>query len=164
MTDIKRYQWIKGDNVGDLENLSSDDDKFLIFESGRKCNKNLIGEFVLEITHDSEILSLGTQETKVKATKVSPSILEKSSKTKTKRVSSNPIIPVLEKAKTKSIKLNIRIPMDLPSKEFISVLNESFDDDVLDILSEYIISNIENHREFLKDHSLKAIKDWYKKN
>jgi hypothetical protein len=54
--------------------------------------------------------------------------------------------------------------MNLPSKEFISVLNESFDDDVLDILSEYIISNIENHREFLKDHSLKAIKDWYKKN
>ena len=54
--------------------------------------------------------------------------------------------------------------MDLPSKEFISVLDESFDDDVLDILSEYIISNIDNHREFLKDHSLKAIEDWYKKN
>lgn len=162
MAEIKRYQWIKGDNVGDLENLSESDGKFLVFESGRRCNKNLIGEFVLEITHDSEILSLGTQE--AKPTKVSPSILEKPNKTKTKRISSNPIIPVLEKAKTKSIKLNIRIPMNLPSKEFISVLNESFDDDVLDILSEYIISNIENHREFLKDHSLKAIKDWYKKN
>ena len=42
--------------------------------------------------------------------------------------------------------------------------DDSFDDDVLNILSEYIISNIDNHREFLKDHSLKAIKDWYKKN
>ena len=164
MTDIKRYQWIKGDNVGDLENLSESDGKFLVFESGKKCNKNLVGEFVIEITYDSQILSLGAQEIKSKPTKVSPSILEKTNKPKPKKDTSNPIIPVLEKAKTKSIKLNIRIPMDLPSKEFISVLDDSFDDDVLNILSEYIISNIDNHREFLKDHSLKAIKDWYKKN
>ena len=130
----------------------------------QKIQQESIGEFVIEITNDSQILQLGSQEIKSKPTKVSPSILEKTNKPKPKKDTSNPIIPVLEKAKTKSIKLNIRIPMDLPSKEFISVLDESFDDDVLNILSEYIISNIDNHREFLKDHSLKAIKDWYKKN
>ena len=95
MTDIKRYQWIKGDNTGDLENLSESEGKFLVFESGKKCNKNLIGEFVIEITHDSQILQLGSQEIKSKPTKVSPSILEKTNKPKPKKDTSNPIIPVL---------------------------------------------------------------------
>jgi len=163
MEDIKRYQWIKGDNLGELEILLKSEGKFLTFESGRRCNKNLIGEFVIEITHDSEILSIGGNEIIHKSTEITPEVLEKSTNIKAVK-SNNPIIPILEKAKTKSIKLNIRIPMNLPPKEFISVLNESFDDNILDILSEYIISNIDNHREFLKEHSLKAIEDWYKKN
>jgi hypothetical protein len=164
MEDIKRYQWIKGDNLGELEILSESEGKFLVFKSGRRCNKNLVGEFVIEITHDSEILSIGNNEILNEPPKDVQKVSKKITGTKESISKSNPIIPILEKAKTKSIKLNIRIPMDLPPKEFISVLSESFDDNILDILSEYIISNIDNHREFLKEHSLKAIEDWYKKN
>jgi len=160
MSDIIRYQWIKGDDQGILEELSDSEGKFLQYASGRRCNKELIGEYIIEIQHDSEIMSFeGEAEMQKPKRKPKPSVLE----TKVGKTPSNPIIPVLEKAKTKKTKLNIRMEMELPSKEFISVLEDSFDENVLEILSSYIASKIENPKDFLKDQILNSINDWYKK-
>ena len=74
---------------------------------------------------------------------------------------SSPIIALLEKAKTKKTKLNTRIDMNLPSKEFINVLQQSWDEDILSILSEHIYSNIDNPEEFLIERIKVALSEWF---
>jgi hypothetical protein len=166
MSDIVRYQWIKGEDQGQVEELIESEGKFLKFASGRRCNRELINEFMIEIQHDSDILPLGgemkvsTKNTTKRKSK--PSVLE--SKPEPKNVQSNPIISILDKSKTKRTKLNIRMEMELPTKEFISVLQESFDDNILEILSGYIVSKIEDPEEFLKEQINNSIKDWYEKS
>ena len=52
-----RYQWIKGDKQGNVEDVSGEEDGFLIFQSGSRINKELINEFMMPITHDSQLVN-----------------------------------------------------------------------------------------------------------
>ena len=52
----QRFQWAKGENQGKLEIYSTNDGEFMEFESGRRCNQSLIGDFILEINEDSDVL------------------------------------------------------------------------------------------------------------
>lgn len=160
-----RYQWIKGEHQGKVEEFVEEDGKFLKFASGKRCNKELIDEYVIQILDDSQILPFeGESKTKTTKTKRASksSVLHKETKPKIKPT--NPIIPILDKAKTKKTKLNIRIEMELPSKEFLSVMEDSFDEDIIDTLSDYITSKIENPVNFIKQHISNSLKDWYKKD
>jgi hypothetical protein len=162
---LVRYQWIKGENQGQVEEFVEEQGNFLKFKSGKRCNRSLIDEYIIEIHHDSQILSFS--EDKVKTTDT-PKIKSKESvvlqRTAQPQHKENPIVPILDKAKTKKTKLNIRIEMDLPSKEFLSVMEDSFDDNIIETLSDYITSKIEDPRDFIKNHISTALKDWYQKS
>ena len=55
-TEVVKYQWIKGDDQGTLETYVDTDGKFLVFESGRRCAKNLIGKFIQKIDFENPAL------------------------------------------------------------------------------------------------------------
>ena len=55
--DIKTYQWIKGENIGDVVKSNGDtllegNIEFLIFTNGTRCNTALITEYLQEIPSD----------------------------------------------------------------------------------------------------------------
>ena len=179
MPEIKtKYQWIKGDEQGTLDIFLKEEDGFLTFESGRRCNKELVDEFLIPIYFDEDILSF----TDVQDTSIIKASKAKSKYNKAieglavdgdgstpkdiptiKNVIVSPLIPLLEKSKKKSIKLNTIIDMSLPSKEVLNVLSDSFDDDVIDVLSKYIVSQTKDPKSFLEKRVKSSIKDWFGK-
>ena len=167
-----RYQWIKGEDLGCVETVTDNSTDFWVFESGRRCNHKLLDEFMIPIFDDNDILPLSTIDEEVKKIKNKPKkkrpqvkkIVPKSQpKSTQKKVGDSPIIALLEKAKVTKTKLNTRIEMDLPSKNFIEVLQDSWDEDIIDILSKHIVSKIEDPKEFLSQKIKVSLKDWFSK-
>jgi len=158
--EVEKYQWIKGDNQGTVEVVKSTDDKFILFKSGKRCNHAVLGEFMMKIDLENPVLhfddplaaSVVPNKKVVDSTDID--------KPDVHNITS-PIIPLLEKAKTKKTKLNTRIQMDLPSKEFIDVLQNSWDEDILTIQAEYIVSKIEDPKEFLIEKIKVALSEWF---
>ena len=151
-----RYQWIKGENQGTVEEFLEEEGFFIKFASGRRCNKNLIDEYVIQIQDDTEILPFENEpELKIIPKKKNIDLITKKEKALAPK---NPLLPLLDKAKTKNTNLYISIGMELPSKEFISVMEDSFEDDIMDTLSEYLVSKIEDPFTFIKQHISKSLK------
>ena len=160
---IEEYQWIKGEHQGIIEVYKDTKGKFLVFESGNKCNKELIGEYIHKIDMFNPALEFDnplTKQSKPKpgevAAKAVEVIMEKPA------IVQSPIVSLLEKAKTKKTKLNTRIEMNLPTKEFLDVLQQSWDEDILSIQAEYIVSQIEDPKQFLTDKIKMSLSDWFK--
>lgn len=76
----------------------------------------------------------------------------------------SPTIPLIQKAKKTKTKLNVRFEVELPSKSFIKVMEESFEEDIIQDLAEYIVSNIEDSKKFLIDNLKQSISEWNKYN
>ena len=61
-------------------------------------------------------------------------------------------------------KLNVRLEIELPKKNFIKVMEDSFDDNILEVLAEYIVSEIKDPKTYLIDSLKGSISEWYKYN
>ena len=157
--EVEKYQWIKGDHQGTVETVDVIDGKFFVFKSGKRCSKAVLGEFMLKIDLENPVLQFEDPLASIKPID-KPVKAEDVAKSGTYNIKS-PIIPLLEKAKTKTTKLNTRISMDLPSKEFIDVLQNSWDEDILTIQAEYIVSKIEDPKEFLIEKIKVALSEWF---
>lgn len=184
MTDItERYQWIKGENLGVVEivkNKQPKDSKFLAFDSGNKCNKEILEEYLIQISHDQDILSLDLAQNEGE---VNEAIVKAKVKRRNAMISGlsyedpinsnkpeiiktpievkNPLIPVIERSKKEKIKLNSRLNLELPNKDFITVMQNSFEDDILEVLSNYALSKIKDPSKFLQKLIKASLKDWY---
>jgi len=164
--EVEQYQWIKGDNQGTVETVKSTDKKFIVFESGKRCTHAVLSEFMLKIDMNNPVLQFDDPlaiPAKPNNKKVAKEMKEFKKALISSRgpAPSSPIIPLLEKAKTKKTKLNTRISMELPTKEFIDVLQQSWDDDILTIQAEYIVSKIEDPQEFLIEKIKVALSEWF---
>lgn len=51
-----KYQWVKGDNQGAVEEVRGSDKEWVDFTSGRRISQELINEYMIPITHDSQII------------------------------------------------------------------------------------------------------------
>jgi hypothetical protein len=150
----RRFQWIKGDKVGNIEVYKSEKVKgninFIIFESKNKINSALVNEFMIEIFDDSEILNMSETNTPDKGFNSAPAekVIEKS-----------PIRLLLEKQKDSSKdKIDIAINLNLPSKDMFNLLMSSFGEDVEKELISLILDDKENLYKILEN----SIKNYYK--
>ena len=169
--EVQQYQWIKGDHQGKVETFVETEGKFLVFESGRRCNKSVLKEFMMKIDMDNTALQFDDPLQKVtKSTPKKKAIEKKMPELKKAIVESrlplpqSPAIPLIEKAKKTKTKLNVRMNCDLPNKAFIKVLEESFDEDVINDLAEFLVSKIEDPKQYLIDCMKGSILEWYKYN
>ena len=162
--EVVQYQWVKGENQGTVETYKNTEGKFLVFESGRRCNIEIASEFMLKIDMDNPVLQFedplakAPQPTLVKVNKPIEPKVQKPVKEESH------VIPLIEMAKKDKTKLNVRLEIELPKKTFIKVMEDSFKDDILEVLSEYIVSEIEDPKQYLIDSLKGSISEWYKYN
>lgn len=157
---IIEYQWIKGDNQGIVEKVVSEEGDFIQFETGRRCNKNIINEYMIKLDMDNTPLQFENPISKP-LKQVKP--IEKPTIIKEQKAKS-PIISLIEKTKTKKVKLNITLECELPNKAFIKVLQDSFEDDISLDLAEYVLISFENPEKYLLGRLKESIEKWYKTN
>ena len=175
-TEVEQYQWIKGESQGVIETYVETKGKFLVFESGNKCNKELIGEFIQKVDIFNPALQFEDPlqesvnpkpgEVAAKAVEIAKNMesLREAVNQSRQPIPESPTIAIIQKAKTRKTKLNVRMNCDLPNKAFIKVLEESFNEDVIEMLAIHLVSKIEDPEQFLIDNLKGSISEWYKYN
>jgi hypothetical protein len=102
------------------------------------------------------------KELEVQLNNLEPDSKKYTSKVDTANKPTSPIISLLKKAKTKKIPLTTKIDVKLPSKEFLAVLQDNWNDDILEIQAEFIVSQIEDPKQFLEDKIKSSLAIWFK--
>lgn len=132
---ILKYQWIKGDNTGTIEQYVSASDGFIFFESGRRINAELLNEFMMQVHSDADLLNIEQPKVKTRKDVEAETGLqfEDDNKEPVKRVEQeNPIVKLLKKqSKNNKIKITLEFDVNVPKKEVMSLLQESFEEDII---------------------------------
>ena len=159
MSTIKNdifYEWVKGDYTGNLEKITSEEIEngieWINFESGRRINKSLFGEFLLINENGvSSIEPIGNLTVPV----VSPEIQAREEK-----LQESPISILLKtQKKRKTEKMVLEFDLELPSPEILLIMYESFGED---LFSEIYKMNLSNFKDSLPSKFDEAIKSYLK--
>lgn len=149
----KSFQWIKGDNFGNVEiykDIIEDDGLiFIEFTSGRRINLAIINEY-MEINERGQILNDLTiqfeKQPEIQNPIVTPKIQSQIINTPDVKViykkELTPVQLILSKQKPNNIKLDINLKLNIPSKELYNTLVNSFEDAESDIV-DFIVDNLD---------------------
>lgn len=151
-------QWIKGDKVGNVEKIVSQDGEWTMFQSGARIASELLGEFLIPI--EGEPLDLNIQSEITGPTGSNgPGPHPTGLQGLVKQVRENPIKTLFDKQKkTDQINLEFSIPVSVPLTDIFNIISMSFgEEEVLKELDLFILNqvNIEN----IKDTLQKSIHD-----
>lgn len=167
---ILKYQWIKGDHTGKVETFLDTEDGFMIFESKRKVKTNLLGEFMVLVNSEADILDLAPPKALDIEAETGLSY-EGSNKNKTpiqqaaiKVEPENPIRILLEKqSKNNKIKIELEFDVNVPKKEVIELLQDTFEEDVKEEVAKFTKDKLNKQEIIDKVYSQleEAIKMYY---
>jgi hypothetical protein len=147
---MQTYQWIKGENIGTIETISTNDDTFTIFESGRRIKTNLISEFLIDVEQTGEVfIEKQLIETTIDEHK------EKNISTQNIKNEIDPISILFKKIKRKPTTINIELSIDLLDTSLYDILKESFNEnDLKNAYTSYINDQINkmNIKEIIFNH------------
>jgi hypothetical protein len=165
------FTWLKGDNAGDTERYSrmagTPDLKFVVFQSGNRINIDLLDEYMTTFPKSHVALDLNPVHSAPAVIPIQPvqpaqtSVQSISYAESTQVNSDSPIFKLLEKQKKNMIDVNIKLKINLPSKDLYNVLIESFEG-AEDEVIEYIINGIQIE-EIKKSLSESIKKNYYHK-
>ena len=160
MSTIKNdifYEWVKGDYTGNLEKITSEEIEngieWINFESGRRINKSLFGEFLL--INENGVSSIEPIGNLTVPVVVSPEIQAREEK-----LQESPISILLKtQRKRKTEKMVLEFDLELPSPEILLIMYESFGED---LFSEIYKMNLSNFKDSLPSKFDEAIKSYLK--
>lgn len=176
----KRFQWIKGDNFGEIVTLEKEEHDFLIFTNGERIFKSMRGEFLMEIEGDE--LPLPGLESALFNNRVDvPQGAQNSSlnlaaenspqksplKSSPKTPEETPLEKLILKLSQKNIEnVNVQININIPKKEVVDMLVENSDEDratIMSSITKMAVSqiNINNLQEYLEEQINSHIKNYY---
>lgn len=160
MSTIKNdifYEWVKGDYTGNLEKITSEEIEngieWINFESGRRINKSLFGEFLL--INENGVSSIEPIGNLTVPVVVSPKI-----QVQEEKLQESPISILLKtQKKRKTEKMVLEFDLELPSPEILLIMYESFGED---LFSEIYKMNLSNFKDSLPSKFDEAIKSYLK--
>ena len=166
----KRYQWTKGERFGDIVTVAKDqtDSNWLYFEDGSRINPKLIGEFLLEIGRDSDVLDVNVSEN-------TQPIQQDQVQTDTQPIqnqveSTEPSIMgkmIMKMSKKNVVNVPLQINISIPTQQLYGMLLEGMEEDDL---NEEIMSvalkqiEINNLTEYLKENISSFLSEYYSDN
>ena len=127
------FEWVKTDRAGDIckfKNFKIENDcEYVIFTDNTRIKTSFIGDIVLLHSNEEDILISNFLTPNVDMQKKPESTIKPESKNveSQKQELHNPIHALLSKAKLEQREINIKIRVNLPSKQFYDVITESFE-------------------------------------
>lgn len=166
------YQWVKGDYTGRIETVSDNLDEnglnFVVFESGRRINADLLLEYLIEVPeHQVKIAEESADLNSVEINQPSHSVQPQQPQQPQKISSESPVMRLLMAQKNREAEnLEISFSVEVPKKEMIEVLKSSFGDDIYEDLYQYIIDQLDDSsiKEAVKNKTKKFITEYYESN
>lgn len=158
-TKKQLYQWIKGDNTGNVEYVKEErlenNIHWIYFDSGKRVNVNLLNEYLIEVDSEDSALeinpdNINTDPEYIPEIKTGPAMSKETYSNIIKK-SALPVKPVespleiLLKKQSSALKtLNVKVDIKLPNKNLYKVLESSFpDDNIKETITKVIIDSID---------------------
>jgi hypothetical protein len=136
------YQWIKGDDIGMDEKYKdivlNGDATFIVFESGRRINSELLSEYVIMLPAQP-VHSAPVNYPKPNEQTTVTSIIYEDPKI---QQNDSPIYKLLKKQKRNMVDVSINIKLNLPSKDLYNVLSGSFEDAEREII-DFVLDGVD---------------------
>lgn len=149
VTPDTMLQWIKGDKIGNVEKVVTQDSEWTIFQGGSRISTEILNEFMIPI--EGELLDSDVYDfTKSKEIKGIPILPHKTD---------SPIKTLFDKQKKPDqINLEFSIPVNVPPTDIFNIISISFDEEEVLKELDLFISNQVNIKE-IKDTLQKSIHD-----
>jgi len=127
------FQWIKGEDMSVTETYksvnSNGEDVFILFNSGKRINLNLLDEYMVWFPANTRIPEPPTVNHELPRPKSEPMVTSiQYSDQPNVSFDESPIYKLLKKQKKNAVEVSIKLKLNLPSKDLYSVLCLSFDD------------------------------------
>jgi hypothetical protein len=143
--EVKHWQWIKGDDIGLVVTIKSEDDKWINFENGGRLAKGLKSEYIQALNEDIagefvQPTSAGKDPLNVSAPQKTPTDVSIPALNTTP----NPIRVLFNKQKKNNkVKLILEFPVNIPQKAVYELMSSSFDkNEVDDVLESFILDQL----------------------
>lgn len=153
-TDTLTLQWVKGDKIGSVETVISQDPDWTTFEGGGRIATSIINEFMAPV--EGEPLNLNEVQ-------IVPSL--QTERVEIKQKSENPIQLLLSKQRNQdSINLHVTFEINIPPKALFDIISTSFDEvEVVKELNTFILKQIKEDaiKDAIKVAINNVIKDKY---
>ena len=161
----KRYQWTKGDRFGDIVTVAEDqqDGKWLYFDDGSRINPDLIGEFLLEVRNEREVLNVDNIQPAVQnQPEVVQPTMQQQVETKEPSIMGKMIMKM---SKKNVVNVPLQINISIPTQQLYGMLSEGMEeDDLNEEIMEVALQQIEidNLTEYLKENISSFLSEYYK--
>ena len=165
------YQWVKGDYIGRVEtvkeNLDENGLNFLIFESGKRINQDLLLEYMIEIpeyqariAEESADIKTGNSSNSISQPPISQP--QPQPQPTTSHISPVMLLLLNQKSESKN-SIEVSLEIKIPKKEMIDVLKNSFGDEIEEDLYQYIHNQLDYStiKEAVQEKIKKFIQEYY---
>lgn len=155
-------QWVKGDKIGNVEKISTQDGEWTVFQSGARIATSLIHEFMMPL--EGEPLDLNPPTVPLGPTGSNgPGPHPIGTQVSPKPVKENPIKTLFDKQKkTDKVDLKLTFSINVPAKDIFDIISMTFDEDeVIAELDSFISAQID--QGILKDTLRTSIEELIKK-
>jgi hypothetical protein len=164
----KYYQWVKGDYTGRIETVSENLDEnglnFVVFESGKRINADLLLEYLMEVPeHQAKIAEESAIIDDQLPNNVAP-INNPVAAQPAKQTVQSPVMQLLLNQKNESINsIEVSLEIKIPRKEMVEVLKGSFGEEIEEDLYQYIHNQLEYSviKETVQEKIKKFIQEYY---
>lgn len=160
----KYYQWVKGDYTGRIETVESYLDEnslnFIVFESGKRINADLLLEYLIEVPEHQAKIAEESAIIDELPTMAAPNPAIQP----TKPISQSPVMQLLLNQKNESRNsIEVSLEIKIPRKEMVDVLKGSFGDEIEEDLYQYIHNQLDYSviQETVQEKIKKFIQEYY---
>lgn len=167
LSKIKEFQWIKGDNVGQItmfQDVVQDDGiVFVTFTNNTRCNISLLDEYILKLGIGDKPLEIGSDmqdAIEQSSDQVNTAVVGPAKMKNNNVISNNPIHELLKKRKINLMGISIDLELNVPPKELLLILEDSFDNAEDDVVN-FVLSSIST--DDIKKSVKSALSEYYKK-
>jgi hypothetical protein len=131
----EKYQWVKGEKAGNIENYISHDDDWVYFAGGGRINPNLINEYMMQ--YDGNGFEVEITKHARKEQPINNAVIQ-DVPVKTM----DPVKTLLKQSTKTEEEFNYKILVNIPKQTVYELIKDSFECDIDELIKELIFENI----------------------
>lgn len=154
--EVKKFQWIKGDNFGNVVEVSHEDTEFYYFTNGSQIYKSVHREFLMPVQGTELPLPSANEEPKIRKAEwihdeAGSHLKEQSPNYKLVKIEEpitkeTPLEKLILKLSQKNVEsINVKLGINIPKREVVEMLIENSDesrDEILESITKMAVAQI----------------------
>ena len=139
-SEVKKFQWIKGDNFGNVVEVSHEDNEFYYFTNGSQIYKSIHREFLMQVQGSELPLPAANEAPAIKSSPIQTPVISETIEKSTPapqiiESKETPLEKLILKLSQKNVEsINVKLGINIPKREVVEMLIENSDESREEIL------------------------------